>query len=65
MQAALRNPDGFTRGRIAAQGKWEGWREGGDIAFDRVGQTLAWSFVIPAKRFVCGRPMRAKASQQC
>lgn len=50
--ATLRNPDGFTKGRIAAQGSWEGWRDGGTLAFERTGESLAWSFGIPPKSLV-------------
>ncbi|HUW60094.1 MAG TPA: beta-galactosidase trimerization domain-containing protein [Candidatus Bathyarchaeia archaeon] len=50
--ATLRNPDGFTCGRIAARGTWEGWSEGAVIDFDKTGETLAWSFSIPPKSFV-------------
>jgi hypothetical protein len=50
--ASMKNPDGFTTGRIVAQGTWEGWTEGAALAFDRTGETLAWSFSLKPKSFV-------------
>ena len=50
--ATLKNPDGFTKGRVAAQGTWEDWKEGGSITFEKMGEALAWSFSLPPKSFV-------------
>jgi hypothetical protein len=50
--ASMKNPDGFTTGRVVAQGTWEGWTEGAALAFDRTGETLAWSFSLEPKSFV-------------
>jgi hypothetical protein len=53
--ATVKNPDGFTKGRVAAQGTWEGWKPGGPVEFDETGETLTWSFYMPSKSFVLFR----------
>ena len=50
--AALKNLEGFTEGRVAAEGTWEGWGAGEPLAFDKTGESLAWSFAIPPKSFI-------------
>ena len=50
--AVMRNPLGFTAGRVLAQGTWEACRSGGGLRFTRSGDTLAWSFDMPPKSFV-------------
>lgn len=50
--AAMKNPRGFTSARVTAKGTWEGWQQGAQLSFDRSGETLAWSFQLPAKGFV-------------
>ena len=50
--AIMKNPDAFATGRVVAQGTWEGWKEGGPVAFDEMGDTLAWSFSVPPKSFI-------------
>jgi hypothetical protein len=48
----MRNPRGYTRGRVLAQGSWESWLEGHAIAFTQTGNVLAWSFQLPGKNFI-------------
>ena len=50
--ATMKNPQEFTRGRLIAQGTWEGCQEGARLSFDRSGDTLAWSFQLPPRSFV-------------
>lgn len=50
--ATMKNPDGYTHGRVAAEGTWEGWKEGSPVTFDETGGLLAWSFSLPARSFV-------------
>ncbi|MCX5759084.1 MAG: hypothetical protein NTU83_11365 [Candidatus Hydrogenedentes bacterium] len=50
--ATMRNPRGYTRGRVVAEGSWESWREGEAIQFTQTGDALAWSFQLPAKSFI-------------
>ena len=50
--ATLKNPRGYTRGRVLAEGTWESWRTGDPIHLTRTGETLGWSFEIPPKSFV-------------
>lgn len=50
--ATMENPDGFTKGRVAAEGTWEGWKKGGPVTFNETGDKLAWSFTLPPKSFV-------------
>jgi len=49
--ATMRNPRGYTRGRIMAEGSWESWRVGESLHFTQTGAALAWSFQIPPKSF--------------
>jgi hypothetical protein len=50
--ATMKNPDNFTKGRVVAQGTWEEWSPQGAIAFDQMGDILAWLFSIPPKSFM-------------
>jgi len=50
--ATMKNPRGFTHGKIAARGTWEGFQPGGEIAFSKTGQTLAWSFDLLPKSYI-------------
>ena len=50
--AVLKNPRGFTIGRVVAQGTWEGWQPGNDLRLDQTGDTLKWSFSLPPRSFV-------------
>ena len=50
--ATMKNPDGFTQGRVVAQGTWQSWRPGPNLAFTEEGDTLAWSFDLPSKSFI-------------
>lgn len=50
--ATMKNADGYTQGRVLAQGTWEGWSPGEAIAFAKQGDLLAWSFDIPPKSFI-------------
>ncbi len=50
--ATMKNPRGYTQGRVLAAGSWKGCREGDAIQFTKSGESLAWSFELPAKEFV-------------
>lgn len=50
--ASMRNPDGFSHARVLAKGTWQGWAAGDVVAFQRQGETLAWSFDLPPKSFI-------------
>jgi hypothetical protein len=50
--ASMKNPLGYTRGRVIAEGSWKTWREGDAIQFAKTGNALAWSFPLPAKQFI-------------
>ncbi|GEM_PF-1950261 len=53
--AIVKNPDNFTKGRVVAQGTWEGRKPGGPVEFDETGETLTWSFYMPPKSFILFR----------
>ena len=48
----MNNSRAYTRGRILAAGSWQSWREGDAISLSKTGDTLAWSFELPAKEFI-------------
>jgi hypothetical protein len=50
--ATMKNPHGFTNGRVVARGTWEGWQPGDELAFAQTGGTLKWSFSLPPKSFI-------------
>jgi len=50
--ATLRNSWGLTAGRVVARGTWESAEPGGEVAFSKTGDTLAWSFEMAPKSFV-------------
>ena len=50
--ATMKNPDGFSKGRVVAKGTWEGWTPGGSLALERESRTLKWSFDLAPKSFV-------------
>jgi hypothetical protein len=39
--ATMRNPRGYTKGRVLAEGTWEGWRSGAPLQFTQAGDTDA------------------------
>jgi len=48
----MKNPRGYTDGRIVAQGAWDGYTPGTPLSFKTRGETFAWSFDLPPKSFV-------------
>jgi hypothetical protein len=50
--ATLHNPYGFTLARVVAEGTWEEWHRGREIALTENGDSLAWSFEMRPKSFV-------------
>jgi hypothetical protein len=48
---AMKNNHRFTRGRVVAQGTWEGWRPSDELQFAKTGDTLKWSFQMAPKSF--------------
>ena len=50
--AVMKNPRGYTKGRIIAEGTWQGWRPGNEITFTKTGDALAWSFEMSPKSLV-------------
>lgn len=49
--AVVRNPRGYERVRVVAQGTWEGAKPGEAVQLTETGKRLAWHFDMPPKSF--------------